>query len=105
MGALSSLVIGIYHEGHIQGWIRLFVSCLATSVITFSGTFGLTLLSTKSLILALGSSMVAISVSLISLWIKSPLTKGVPILYFGEIEAARISDLTKTFEVYDENKK
>lgn len=103
--ALGNFAVNLIKHGAVQAWMKLLVSCLVSSVVAFAGFFGSVLLSTKSFVLAIGSGSLAVSITLVSLWIKSPLTKGIPILYFGEIEVARIEEMQKSFEVYDENKK
>lgn len=102
---LSKLILGIYHEGHIQAWIRLIFACSISAFVSFFGIFGTTLLGTSSLIISLGTASVSMSVCVLLLWLKSPLTKGIPVLYPGTVDVKRVEQLEANGIVYVENKK
>lgn len=112
--ALGNVVLGFWKDGELQGWIRLFVSCLISILITFLGVFGITLGTCEqqgmrpsaALLISLATACTASAASLASLWIKSPYTKGIPILYPFTIEAKRIAALQHDGgDVYDDNQK
>ena len=105
MDFLAKIILGVYHEGKVQAWIRLIFACSVSAFIAFFGIFGTTLLSTQSFLVSLGTASISMSVCVLLLWIKSPLTKGIPILYPGKIDTERIKQLTDDGIVYVENKK
>jgi hypothetical protein len=45
------------------------------------------------------------ALSVLGIWLRSPLTKGIPILYPGRVEAARLEQLTSEGTVYSPNEK
>lgn len=100
--ALSHFVLGWIKEGHVQAWIRLGVSLLGTGLVTFVGMFGITGLLTFKDFGAAGSFMIALytacivtSTTLLFLWRRTKLTKGIPIAVPGEIEHALNEQLLK----------
>lgn len=111
--AIGNFAIGLIRTGKIQGWIKLAASCAATAFVTFFGIFGLSLtaalqsgtLAGQAIALSLGYASVAMAISVLSLWLRSPLTKGIPILYPGRIDAARLDTLEKEGTVFDPNEK
>jgi hypothetical protein len=111
MNPLATLAIGWYRTGKLQGWIRLLASCLVTAFVTFFGTFGLIVGAlvnsggVNALVIGLAAASTAMALSVLSLWLRSPLTKGIPILYPGKIEAARLTQLTDDGIVYNPNEK
>jgi hypothetical protein len=110
---IGGIVLGFIRRGEIQAWCRLGASCLATTVITGLGVFGISLAGElaggvpipMALALSLASSCTLTSVCLYALWMKSPLTKNMPLLIPMKIEAARIEELTKEGTVYVVNDK
>lgn len=108
---IASFFVGLIHEGHLQAWIKLGVSCLATSFVTFFGTFGLVGLSlissqnnyTLIFVISLLTACLHMSLAVLTLWLKSPLTKGMPIAYFGKLESKRIETLTEQGSLFNLN--
>ena len=108
---VARLILGIWSEGKLQGWIRLLASCSASAFIVFFGTFGLTVRILASgppvtaLVMGLAAASLAMALAVLGLWIRSPLTKGLALVYPGKIEAARIQQLTEDGTVYVSNEK
>lgn len=113
LNALASFAVGLIHEGHIQAWMRLLASILATAFVTFFGSFGLSLIAqvqsgvqySAAFVLALAHASALMALMVLGIWLKSPLTKGIPILYPGKIEAARLQELADSGTVYNPNDK
>ncbi len=111
--ALASFVLGLIKHGAVQAWLRLVASLVATAFVTFFGTLGLTLTAqvtagmpaSTAFILALGYSSLMMALMILGLWLKSPLTKNIPILWPAAIEAARVKELTDQGTVYSANDK
>ena len=107
--AIATFGLGLIKNGQLQGWCRLAASLIATAFVTFFGTFGIAvvgLIQTNSaapLTLGLAYASISMSVAVLSLWLRSPLTKGIPILYPGKIESARLKELGDSGEVYNPN--
>jgi ABC-type multidrug transport system permease subunit len=91
---LGTVIVGVYRTGKMQAWAKLAASCIATAFVSFWGTLGITLMSGKPMAYAIGAASLSMALSFLALWVRSPLTKGIPILYPGKIAAARIEQLT-----------
>lgn len=110
---IGTFFVGLIKEGHLQAWYKLAVSCLATIFVTFFGTFGLTGLAlinsqnnyTLILVISLLTACLHTALAVLVLWMKSPLTKGIPIAYFGKIEAKRLEVLSSEGSVFNPNDK
>lgn len=84
--ALGSVILGIFRHKATQAWIRLLVSVLVTSFVTFTGVLGATILASYATFGALGALIVGLGTASLStasavfyLWMRSPLTKKIPI--------------------------
>jgi hypothetical protein len=113
LGALAEFGLGLIREGHVQGWCRLAASILASAFVSFFGTLGLSALAelqagkpaSVAIILALAHASIVMALMVLALWLKSPLTKGIPILYPGKIEAARLEQMAESGTVFNPNDK
>lgn len=110
---LAEFGVGLIKERHLQEWARLIASLSVSAFVTFVGTFGLSLeaqlhLSVPASVaipLSLAHSCVLMALSVLNLWTKSPATKGIPILFTGKIEVARIEQLTGDSIIFNPNEK
>jgi hypothetical protein len=108
---IADFCLGLIREGHFQGWMRLIASLVITAFVSFFGTFSLSTLSQVQagvpvivafpLAIAHGSLMMSLMV--LALWLRSPLTKGIAILYPGKLEAARLEQLVGDGTVFNPN--
>jgi hypothetical protein len=113
LDALATFGLGLIHEGHLQGWFRLAASIAATAFVSFFGTLGISAMTQvqqgatphEALFLAAAHASLVMALMVLGIWLKSPLTKGIPILYPGKIEAARIEQLTGEGTVFNPNDK
>ena len=113
LSALAKFGLGLIHEGHVQGWMRLLASILATAFVTFFGTLGLSTIAqvqtgvpaNVALVLALAHASVTMALMVLGIWLRSPLTQGTPILYPGAIEAKRLEQLADDGTVFNPNDK
>jgi len=92
--ALGAFAAELVKSGRVQAWVRLGVSIAASSFVTGLGSWGIAVLAGESPLRACAIAAIAISVCVISLWTRSPLTKGIPLCRPGRIEARRIEMLT-----------
>src|SRR6266705_5577395 len=106
---IATLLIGVYRTGKLQAWARLLASCSATAFITFFATFGLTVSALAkgppvvALVMGLATASLAMALSVLGLWLRSPLTRNIPLLYPAKIEAARLQELVDDGTVYVPN--
>ena len=112
LDTLVNLYLGFLHEGHAQAWCRLIASIMATAFITFFGTIGLSVMSqmqigtlpAAAIVLAVAHASLLMALMVLGIWLKSPLTKNIPIMYPGKIEAARLEQLADDGSVFNPNK-
>ena len=90
--AISSLITGFYgvHKKmrQRQAWFRLGMSIFVTAFVSFFGTWGLTIVALQekgtdiwvSLVLGFAWGLIVMSASVVGLWLRSPLTKGMAIV-------------------------
>jgi len=101
---LAKLIVGFVHEGHLQAWSRLAASILATAFVSFFGTLGTSIVAGREpMVIAIGHASLFMALMVLALWLKNPLTRGIPILYPGKIEAARMEQLVADGTVYNPN--
>ena len=101
---LAKLIVGFVHEGHLQAWSRLAASIAATAFVSFFGTLGTSIVAGhEPLAIAIGHGSLVMALMVLAIWLRNPLTRGIPILYPGAIEAARLKQLTADGTVYDPN--
>ncbi len=113
LDALAKFGLGLIHEGHVQAWCRLAASLIATAFVTFFGTLGVSTITNiqvgtpplAAIILAGAHASLLMALMVLGIWLKSPLTKGIPILYPGKIEASRLEQLASDGSVYNPNDK
>lgn len=91
-GAIASLITGFYgvHKKmrQRQAWFRLGMSIFVTAFISFTGTWGLTIVALNergvgdltALLLGFAWGLIVMSASVVGLWLRSPLTKGMTIM-------------------------
>lgn len=103
--AIGQFALGLIKSGHVQGWYRLIASVLATAFVTFWGILGIALVQGSGWAVSFGTASLAMSLAVLGIWLRSPLTKGIPILYPSKIEAARIEQLTADGSVFNPNEK
>lgn len=113
LDTLAKFGLGLISEGHAQAWFRLIASILATAFVTFFGTLGLSVVGSvqsgmpavPAMMLAIAHSSLLMALMVLGIWLKSPLTKGIPVLYPGKIEAKRLEQLADSGTVYNPNDK
>ena len=93
--AIGSFILGAIRNGQVQAWTRLIVAILGTSFVSFFGVFGLTVPliykdfgAAGSLVIGLAAGCLAMATSVLFLWRKSKLTKGLPMVVPGNVEEA-----------------
>lgn len=93
LNPLGSIVVGLLANRQLQRWLRLLASLAGTALVTFLGIFGLTVLSAYptvgaagALVLGLGTASISTSVTVLWLWRRHPLTKGIPIAVPARVE-------------------
>ena len=91
-GAIASLITGFYgvHKKmkQRQAWFRLGMSIFTTAFISFTGTWGFTIVTLHeqgadditALLLGFAWGLIIMSVSVVGLWLRSPLTKGMTLV-------------------------
>ena len=95
LGSLSSLIIGLYAANKAvnsgtalaEEWFKFGASIMGTAFVTFNGTWGAAIIahfSTGSniwvcLVLGFGEALLATAALVAWLWMRSPLTRGIPI--------------------------
>ena len=94
LDALGNFILGWIKNGQLQTWVRLFVSIFGTAFVTFFGIFGLSVPllyvdfgPVGALVIGLATGCLAMSTAVLFLWRQSPLTKKIPIVVPGKIEA------------------
>lgn len=110
---LAKFALGWIHEGHVQGWMRLAASLAATCFVSFFGGFGITAIGAlqggkpPAFAFALGIAVGSLwmSLSALGIWKMSPLSKGIPILIPGAIQAEKVKQLTQSGDTFDPNAK
>src|SRR5437016_3724253 len=101
---LARLVLGFVHQGIMQAWMRLAASIAATAFVSFFGTLGTSIVAAHEPIgIAFGHASLVMALMVLALWLKNPLTRKIPILYPGKIEAARLEQLVADGTVYNPN--
>jgi len=107
LAAISSLITGFYgvHKKmrQRQAWFRLGMSIFATAFVSFTGTWGFTIVALNeqgvdplmALLLGFAWGLIVMSASVVGLWLRSPLTKGMTIMVPRKImEQERDQDQT-----------
>src|SRR6266571_7986398 len=101
---LAKLIIGLVHEGVVAAYMRLAASIAATAFVSFFGTLGTSIVAGhEPLAIAIGHASLVMALMVLALWLKNPLTRKIPILYPGKIEAARLEQLVADGTVYNPN--
>lgn len=122
-GALATIIVGFKGIAKADEWFRLGVSVFMTAFVNFWGGWGLAGLAIykgAGEVLGLGfpaadamvalaggflAGCVAMAVSVLLLWKRSPLTKGTSILALGRIEEEAIKKLGEEGVTYTEKPK
>jgi len=92
LGAIGNLITGFYgvhrRMRQRQAWFRLGMSIFATAFVSFTGTWGFTIVTLSeqdadpqtALVLGFAWGLIVMSASVVGLWLRSPLTKGMTIM-------------------------
>lgn len=93
--AIGNFALGYIKSGRMQKWVRFGASTLVSAFVTFWGTWGLAIPSlypvvgaVGALILGFGAACVAMSVIVLYLWRRHPLTKELMVMTLGDVETA-----------------
>lgn len=112
LNAIGNFVVGLIKAGQIQAWYRLIASIILSSLITFFSTLGASIWllysqygAVAALILSFANACIAVSVIILALVKRSPLTKGIAILVPTKVEAQTADLLTKDGIEYIPNDK
>lgn len=80
LDAVAGIIVGIYSTNKktkvLQQWLTLLFQMFCSGVITFMFTAGTTMITSKSLVLSIGTGLISTAVILTVYLRTSPLTKG-----------------------------
>jgi hypothetical protein len=110
---ITGVINGFFERHQVEKWARLILSCGVSAFCTGTGVMGAGVIAHLSagtrpgvaMAYGFGEGLVASAALVLHLWIKSPLTKGMPIAVPGSVEAAEIKILENEGIVSYENKK
>ena len=119
LGALATIIVGFKGIGKADEWFRLGASVFMTAFLNLAGAWGLGGIAIFSglasgfpkgdIVVAVGGGflmgLIAMAVSVLLLWKRSPLTKGTSILALGRIEEEAIKKLGEEGVSYTEKPK
>lgn len=81
--AVAALIVGLKAEKHlwqeVRKWLSLIFSMIFSGLVAFLFVTGGMLLSGQNILESLGGGFVAVGTSLLALFLKSPLTRGLMI--------------------------
>src|SRR6266700_398366 len=98
------LFLGFVQQGLMGAWLSLVASMAATAFVALFGTQGTSIVAGHEPIgIAFGHASLVMALMVLALWFKNPLTRKIPILYPGKIEAARLEQLVADGTVYNPN--
>jgi len=95
LGRWPELITGLIREHKLDQWGRLFISLASSYFVGFNAAGGAALIAGHGLLLALGAGMLGGVCSFVFIYVRSPLTKNIPIaIPASVIVQAEASDLT-----------